>query len=35
VLDRLADVSVRQTVRQKVLQLCRDFPVYDSGGVKR
>jgi glycine hydroxymethyltransferase len=35
VLDRLADISVRQTVRQKVLQLCRDFPVYDSGGVKR
>jgi glycine hydroxymethyltransferase len=28
VLDKLADVSVRQTVRQKVLQLCRDFPVY-------
>jgi glycine hydroxymethyltransferase len=35
VLDRLADISVRQTVRQKVLQLCRDFPVYDSGEVKR
>ena len=32
VLDRLTDVSVRQTVRQKVLQLCRDFPVYDSEG---
>jgi glycine hydroxymethyltransferase len=30
VLDNLGEVSVRQTVRQKVLQLCRDFPVYDS-----
>lgn len=32
VLDDLADVSTRQRVRQKVLQLCRDFPVY-SGSV--
>lgn len=28
VLDNLADASVRQTVRQKVLQLCGRFPVY-------
>lgn len=28
VLDNLGEASVRQTVRQKVLQLCRDFPVY-------
>jgi glycine hydroxymethyltransferase len=35
VLDNLADVSVRQTVKEKVLQLCRNFPVYDSRVVRR
>ncbi|MFQ5936112.1 MAG: serine hydroxymethyltransferase [Acidiferrobacterales bacterium] len=30
VLDNISDTGTRQAVRRKVLELCRDFPVYEA-----